>query len=303
MSSILSSKEDIPAFFRDVFDETLCEVFASYLGALDDFPYTVLLSEKHINPMMLCIIRNAVYVFEKSEAVRVHAIHRNNLNYLEIGKELLHAWMHINLIDIPNVHLKIKFNITCEYMFEPIIHTIRNFHIHESILRHEPADISEQLNPENFKGLKSENYKLVNFAKGCILPGEKVLSYLYQPTVHAKTWGIINRIVLYPHISVLTNKEWIFIKDGSISSKSVCKVPYGGLWYYVPLYRITEVRVIALEDNTVKQQVVLSNGEMIEYIYHSSLKEQVTAFTVKITHALPKQNKDQATCLVFVLFK
>ena len=275
---IINADSEIPEYFR--------EVFAEALEVTDAFPHTVLLPVSKKMHQMLSIVRNCIYIFEKTESVKTYIVNKSNFNYLETGKVLLNSWININLIDIPNTHLKIKYNTTCEAMFSPIIRKIRSFYINEGAMGLAAEEGAPLMNVETFESIRSQNYKLANYAEECIMPNEEVKSFLYQPVVLGKTLFPWSKIVLYPHLSILTDKEFIFIKDGSVKSKDMVRNPHGGIWYYIPLHRIVEIQMGAFEENRVEMEVFLKGNEVIEFVYESSLKEQVEAISVSAFRSL-----------------
>lgn len=279
---LLEDTEDIPVAFKEAFEEVLSENFITYTKGFDTFPYTILLPDIQNSQTMISLVGRAVYVFEKKESVHTYAINKRNFNYLEVGKVLLYSWININLIDLPNIHLKMRFNAASEFMFDPIIKKIRSFYISPYQTEASIQSAAKPSGLECFKSLKTENYKLVNYAKDCIMPNQKVLDYLYQPAVYTHMLPASQKLLLHAHISVLTDKEWIFIRDGAVLPRGFAKTPHGGVWYYIPLSRITRIMIIPEDDDKITQQVILSNDEIVEYTYYETLKDKVNTFTEKI---------------------
>lgn len=82
----------------------------------------------------------------------------------------------------------------------------------------------------------------MNYSREAILPGERVLSTVYQLQIIIKSFRVFNKIISLSHILIQTDKELILIEDENSEKKSN-SARYGGVWSYIPLKKIKGITV------------------------------------------------------------
>jgi hypothetical protein len=240
---VLKSHEDLPSAFRDkVPDEK------------SNFPYTVFIPEERVSPFqakrnaqLLCLYDDRLVILEAIQDNVVSTTYLlNTMTALEHGRVLLNSWLNINTVSQSKTF---TFNTVSEPVFQPIIDAVR-----PTVENSDSQMLAVKRQQETAKlgYLWKENIKYFNYGKRSILPGENILESVYQPDISISRLNFFKKPVLHKyqtgHLTILTDKELIFIKE-SKPTKKVKETAYGNLFTYVPLQQIQQV---SFEQNAEK---------------------------------------------------
>ncbi|HEX3044931.1 MAG TPA: hypothetical protein VHY08_09250 [Bacillota bacterium] len=258
------------------------ESFTGFFQKLDTdqtlFPYTVFTPpdrcyRSRSNPKLICLFDDRIYVAEKLKKEIVGRCYlMNQIIYLEMGTMLLHSWFKIcGIVNDQVASITVEYNTVVEHLFKPIIEKIRAaiYHLEKT------DDLMERMKKETkkFDYLIKENYKYMNFGKKSLLPGTEVSQILLQPDIRVKYWKYFTRTISLVHQTILTDKELIIIKEGADSNH---RVRYGGIWCYIPLYKITKLDVTRnLEEDVYKLSVNLPENIAMNTLFSADQKPQL----------------------------
>jgi hypothetical protein len=244
--------EEIPSFFQN------------YVSKAEPFPYLVYSpqdqwGQRATNAKLTCVYRDRIVFLEKLQD-RVHeaSYFYQDINYIEQGSVLLYSWITINgLIDGKLSTATVEYNAVVGYLFMSVIKAFRESRLFPG------GNTGEQ---ELFKldFLKSANYKFLNYSRESVLPGEKIVRVVYQQEEYEKFLLFFSKTRISAHVTILTDKEIIIIKDEENRSfMPQRQAKYGGTRTYIPLKRICKLN---LETSEEKQVITL----VIEFIYNTA---------------------------------
>lgn len=271
-AKLVSDAKDIPQSFTKFFqkiDQTPTP-----------FPYTVYAPPdrgyRHkSNPKLICLYDDRIYIAEKiKKQVVSHCFIFDDINYIEMGKMLLHSWLKINgAVDGQLSSIRVEYNTVVEGLFIQIQKRIRAT-LH-NLEKTDNSEIQFRKEQQKFDYLSSENYKYMNYGKDSLLPGTEVYQILLQPDIRVKFWKYFMRTISFVHQTILTDKELIIIKDED-GSKMGYQMRYGGIWRYIPLNKINKLDVINnMEGDLYTLSVYLPENVTISNLFTANQKPQL----------------------------
>jgi len=259
--------------------ESLPEVFVEPYRALvspfGKLPYTVFVPPQskniRIKPVerLLCETGESMLVFEHVNGQVITSAHPYaDIVSFELGYILLYSWFSINTLarDGTTNALAVEFNQANLRHFEPFFRRLR------------PApEISEQFNPQTerakFEFLSNQNFKYMNFALECLLPGERVIQSLYQPTVRLDGFSLFGHVITHPsalsHLLVLTESEIILIGEADQVSEEE-RGKYGGVWRFLPLNKLLSVSISPAAGERFSLRLAFSPNLQLERQFDSA---------------------------------
>lgn len=274
--------EDVPEIFKGAFEYLVDEG-----GAL---PYAVLTPRfegfiRRENQKLVYILDHKVSILEDAKEGLLETCYDLwDIHYLEVGRILLKAWIKIVGVaaDRLQVSSKLKFNTVTAYMFAPIIENIRTNGVGSY-----QADVS--LGTGVLDNLGQENFKLKNFAREGLLPGEQVIEVLLQPEVKRNLFSISGRSLYRgtspAHVSILTDRELILIRDGD-GGRWGRGDRRGGVWNYIPLGRIASVSISTRPDDLLVNSISLAGGDQIHTVHSPAFRVELERFVDKVEDEL-----------------
>jgi hypothetical protein len=261
--------------------------FNGHFKSTDDFPYTLLapFNGSFLKPTyekLVSCTQDSLTIFERyPERINVTAYKLDAITYIETGSVLLYSWLTINGIDQDgrSSATTIKFNTVGDGLFLPILARIRG-----------QADYSSenQLAAEQakFDYLSVLNYKFMNYGRRSLLPGDRVQRIVLQPELRKEFLRLFGKSVwqlIFPaHILILTNHEVISIRDASKTAS------YGGIWNYVPLEKISSVKLSEEGNGKLKLCLELPGQNGVELSFEASRKAEVETLQVEIQKLISK---------------
>ena len=228
----LPSYEEIPPGFQAVFSKP----------AASQFPYTILLPKEQLslfhkqNARLLCLYEDRLEIFEAVRDRSLSASYPLNAGIsLEYGKILLNSWLKLHTA---SQSITINFNSVTENLFKPVIDAIRPAITAEDS-RHVLNNRQHVLSKLEF--LRTINLKYFNMGIRSLMPGSKLLGFVYQPDILLTTLNFFNKPVfskyLTCHLSLLTENELILIKE-SKRTKGKKEALYGVIFTFIPYQQI-----------------------------------------------------------------
>ncbi len=278
-ASLVQSPAEIPSNYRAAFN-----ALPNRTGA---FPYTVRTPSyagfiHRENEKLVCWLDETLYVIEPNgNRITTTRYARNDIHAIEFGKILLQAWLTIRGVagDGALQTTTLKFNTVTDYLFAPFIDQFRNA----------PPNSAAQPNPERaqFDYLSNLNFKFMNLGRSSILPNEHVIAILLQPELLATASFLdrfFHRVITPAHLSILTDRELVLIRDEIANPHNASVNRYGGIWNYVPLCAITSV-ALAETDRALGLSIHLSAHDQLDVLFAPANREAFGDFVNQIERA------------------
>jgi hypothetical protein len=262
------------------------DIYRDFFNTLPVFPYIVLTPSYEgflvkVDPKLVCIFDNQIYVLEhRSNRLEVTCYPVQNVNYIEAGAILLKSWIKISGVTSNGLASStFQFNAVTQLFFYPIIEPVRL----TSPSSNPPTDL--QTEREKFDYLLNLHFKFMNYARRSILPGEQVIASLLQPEIQAKVLTLLNKTFYHTispaHLSILTDREFIFIKEDP-EQWTANGTPHGGIWTYIPLNRITGVSLSERDHNTLTLSIHLPENDEVSAIFAIANRSELEQFVSQI---------------------
>lgn len=197
----------------------------------------------------------------------------------------MYAWVKINGIASDGVpsSCTLKFNAVTDYLLTLIIEKIRP-------ATGGLADTDRSLELAKFDYLARLNFKFMRHGRHSILPGEKVIHTVLQPEMRNKFFTVLgwsfSRIISTAHISILTDRELILIRDEEQSQWSR-DARYGATRSYIPLNKITSVSLASRKHDLLALSIHLPGNDQIVSLFSTSNEREVDLFLDRLEGLSP----------------
>jgi hypothetical protein len=280
---VIRSYDEVPDVYRRSF-----EVLVGH----SQFPYSVLTPSytgfiNRENEKLVCCLDGKIYVLEEVTDILTCTCYAiKDISYVEVGKALLQAWVKISGVADSGLPIttEFKFNTVTEHLFAPIVKKIRS-----------ATDYSQGIEPSieqsRFNFLNRANFKLMNYARHSLLPGEKVKHIILQPEICKEVVRLFGksffRTVCRSHLSILTDRELILIQEGT-GKRWGGDIRYGGVCHYIPLDKITSIALSGPEDELLTMCIRLPQGDCIDSLFSVSNRQEVDRFLTQFG-AIPEK--------------
>lgn len=278
-----TSLDKIPEGFQDS--------FKALLGDTRAWPYTLLMPTyegfiRQENARLVCSLGDNIHVLESAmNGITCASFPIQDISLVEQGEILLYAWVKICGIAGDGVprSCTLKFNAVTDYMFAPIIDKIRS-----AAGGLEEADRSREL--AKFDYLSRLNFKFMSYARGSLLPGEKVVYTILQPEMRRKTLTVLrwslSRIISTARLCILTDRELILIREEEQSQFSR-DARYGGARCFIPLNKIRSVSLTRREDDLLALSICLAGSDPVDCLFSTSNEREVGLLLDQLDRLLP----------------
>jgi hypothetical protein len=233
-TKVIESYEDVPSVYKGFFGKQLTDN--------QTIPYT-LLAPPLVKPAgkttekMICDADNAIHILEQNGSrVVTKSYPYQTVSMLEMGNVLLSSWFTISGVTSTGTAdiSTIDFNDSSIHHYETFMKKLRP-------LTRETGMNQFKVEKDKFNYLSANNFKLMSYARACLIDGETVQQIILQPEIRKPRWPMLGdrflKIVTLPHLTVLTSHELIFIEDIGRGNKAG-QPKYGGIWQYIPLRSI-----------------------------------------------------------------
>lgn len=261
---------EVPEAYRD----SLKAVF----GDTTVFPYTVLIPSHKgyaagTKEKLICCLDRLVCVLETvNDAVVSFCYPVEHISHVQMGSALLQSWLRIwgTTSDGIQNSSEFKFNSITNFLFTPIVKGMRPV---ECI-----AEVDHSQECSMFDDFGQINFKLMNFGRRSILPGERVVQTILQPEIRTETARFLGHPIYStlgaPHISILTDTELILVQDG-IGKRWGRSVVYGGVWDYIPLDKIASILLTETSGTVFTMSVSIQGEDRVDCLFESSNCQKV----------------------------
>jgi hypothetical protein len=280
----IESHDEVPQVYRASFE--------ALVGRVSKFPYTVLTPSyagfiRRAKEKLVCCVDGKVYVLEEARGDITSTCYPiGNISYIEVGTVLLQSWVKIRGVASDGVltSSEFKFNTVTDHLFTPIVERIRP-----------AADCSERTDLDversKFNYLSRLSLKLTNYARRSLMPGERVVHFILQQEVRAEVFRLLGRslfrTISVPHLSILTDKELIIVRDG-IGKQWGKGVRYGGVWHYISLKKIASILLTDGDNDLLIMSINLPGNDRIDALFSVSNRREVDLFLTRFESLVPE---------------
>jgi hypothetical protein len=279
----VESSADLPQFYQSYMDELLAGRAFPYAVLTPTFPGFMHRENEHL----IFSLDRHLYVLERhKQQLNVVRYVLADIHYVEVGAILLYGWLKLSgSADGQLVTSTLRFNVVTDRLFVPFVNQIR-----PAARPFAAGDLSAE--QDKFDYLMSVNFKFMNYARRSLQPGERVIQPLLQPEIRAKLITVFGRslyrTVALSHIHILTDTEWIIIRDDERSPGGNGRVRHGGVWDYVPLDRIRAVVLTPRHDGRLVLTIQLPHGDQIDSVFAASQRDKLTTFFDRLVQVAPQ---------------
>jgi hypothetical protein len=274
---LAASYAEVPEAYRPFFDSLPP-------GKADPFPYTVITPtfRGFLSPekeKLICRIDQTLHVLETADTrLREIRYPLDGIHRIETGSILLHAWLTINGIDADGkaAATTVRFNSVTEHLLAPFVEGFR------AAVAGPSAGTEPDLSA--FDPLEETHFKFMNYGRKTARPGERVIQILVQPELRRTYFRLpgftVSRRIAPAHMAIVTDSELIIVRDDPRQGDR--PHPYGGIWNYIPLKKISRVTLLPAEDDSFLLSILLPQNFRIGLPYQSSLHREATKLTQNI---------------------
>ncbi len=274
------SDAEVPEIYRSFYD---------VLGAekREPFPYTVITPTYKgfltpENEKLVCRVDQNIFVLEKIDGRLVSICYPlDGIFRIETGTILLSSWLTINGLDpdgVPNA-TTLRFNSVTEPLLAAFVDGFR------TAIAGPAADETAAPDLSVFDSLEELHFKFMNYGRKTLRAGEKVVQTVLQPelrNIFFRLFGfMLSRQITPTHLAILTDSEFILIRDDD-SRHWRKEHPYGGIWNYVPLKKISSVSLSQTEEDILILTIRLPKKVRLDALYQVSLRAEVMKLQQRI---------------------
>lgn len=264
--------------------EGIPQIFKEFIPQMEPFPYIIYSppdawGNRKTNGKLTCMYQDRIVVLEvMGKKVTVVCYWFKDINYIEQGTMLLYSWIGINgLIDDKLSVSIVEYNSVVVDLFDRIVKTIRQVY-----LMLDNMDGDQDLSKLEF--LNKLNYKFLNYSHESILPGEKIIGTVYQPDISEKVLIVFKRTVTLAHLTILTDKEIIIIKNEElVKVKREYDFKHGGVWAYIPLDKIINMTINVNEKKGLLTLILFVKENAISLLFSLLKQQDLEVLRKKIT--------------------
>lgn len=252
--------------------DSFCEALDMEFGA--KWPYSVFIPPNKWDtagkrPKVFSMVEDGIMYFEdmKTEVKQVFYPFEDIL-YVEIGRMLLSSWMTIHgMVHGQYRQSTISYNTVRDDLFDPIIERIRTCITPDEALL-------EGQNGERLSDLKQLDMKFLNYTKNSLLPGEKIINIIYQPSVQEAHQQTMSELPEHTHAVVLTDNELILIKEDNHKYKNIHS-NYGVVKEFIPLTHIAEMSTEEAQ-SSLKMHVNLNDKDELDRTFTDDQSDKLS---------------------------
>ena len=253
----IKAQEDIPAPFQTTFPQVE-----------ESFPYTIFIPEEKLskfqqrNSKLVVVFNDHIMLLEQLEnEIKILSSQFTDVFAIEHGVVLLKSWLNI---ETQAGTLAINFNTTNDYLFIPIVNTIR-----QQMMTHHHQDLPATKTPlekhdlSKFDFLDKLNFKFMNYGRRSVQTQDSVLVVAYQPEQTLKDVQLFRKTLYRRYktdfLITLTEAELILIKEDE-RIRTNFSPAHGGVFTYIPRHLIEDIAFISHpEDSNCLMEITLLN--------------------------------------------
>ncbi len=265
----------------------LPEVYQPFMDGLlarrGDFPHAVLTPTfrgflKQENERLVFSLNEKLYILEKSgEQITPVVYPLEQVNYVELGVILLHAWLKVSGLDADGAWRAstLRFNSVTDMYFDPFIQQVRQ-------LAGAALDVDRKQEKARFDCLERVSFKFMNYGRRSLLDGERVEGFVFQPEISYPRlsfgrWTTWRKMLFPAHLSIFTDRELILVRDDPASDAYRSHARYGGIWDFIPRRNITAIDLREQENDALSVSIHLPHNDRLDLLFDGPRCEQISA--------------------------
>ncbi len=273
-SKVIESHEDIPVVYRSYFDK--------YVGNEQSFPHVILTPPLDKFPRtttekLICDTDDVIYIFERhGNQITASSYSYRDICEVELGIILLDSWLTLSGKTSQGEagFSTIEFNTASMRHFATILNKLRSA---PQVM--DKAQFTAE--KDKFDHLSAVNFKFMNYGRESLIPGETVLQILLQPEIRQPLWTLFGKtfykIISLAHLTILTDKELILIRDTERGKASQIS-RYGGVWQFIPLSCLASWTLSESANERLTLSIRCHPGKTIEKIFEVSSQLELEQF-------------------------
>ena len=251
-------------------------IFKEFVPEIEPFPYIIYSppdswGNRQTNGKLTCMYQDKIVVLEAMKnKVNEVCYWFKDINYIEQGTMLLYSWIGIHgSIEGKLSTSIVEYNAVVVALFNRIVKTMRQVQLMLD-------NIGDDRDLSKLEFLHKSNYKFLNYSHESILPGEKIIGTVYQSDIYEKFLIVFKRTITLAHLTILTDKEIIIIKDEElVEVKREYDFKQGGVWAYIPLHKIINMTINVNEKKGVLNFVIFVKEGVISLLFSSSKQQDL----------------------------
>lgn len=263
----------------DPVPEAFQRSYEALLSSATGQPYTVYLPpyrriKDSTNGRLVCCLGANVHVLEDDGGQVTSVCYPvEQVSFIEVGRSLLYSWIRLygQTTGGGATVTDLRFNSVTDYVLAPMVAWAR-----PGASTSEEVDLAAER--DKFSYLRQVNFKLGNYSRSSIAPGERVIQHIYQPEIRVEALRLLG-LPLYKkrsnaHMIILADKELILIQDGAFNRLGR-HAAYGGIWHYIPLDKIASISIAGTEDNLLTLSIAVPGHDRLDLLYSPSLRPEL----------------------------
>lgn len=272
---LIENPAQLPLAYRAVLAERFgAEMPSAFMVLVPAFENEALALPERV----LLALDGVLYILTRSrEQVTVHAYRFEDVSSVETGLVLLQSWLTLEgrTTDGAWLTTTLAFSTASRALLQPFVQHIRT------------AGPVAPLEAESLSAINLDE-KFIRYAQESLLPGERVLAWLWRPditldTALASLWPFY-QAERVNHLTLLTERALILIWD-KIPTTEGEEEAYGAVWRYIPLRHIKGVAVQEDAAGT-PSLVLLGDAFTLERVFTVNQRIELDELVQKIAAAV-----------------
>ncbi len=235
------------------------------------FPYIVLTPSyagflHRAREKLICCSDRQIYILEiQRQTLKCTTFAYENISSVEVGTCLLNSWITLRGTTDNGLLAAstFRFNLVTDYLFRPILEKVR-----PATNLASGADC--KIEQAKFDCLAQANYKFMSYARRSIRPGAQVIQFVWQPELCTRLFTLFGQTLYHSlacaHIVILTDSELIIIREEKHANWEGGQ-PYGGIWKYIPLNKITFAALTEAAGDLATLSIELPHNEQVTSLF------------------------------------
>jgi hypothetical protein len=265
----IESYADVPAVYRSFFEPAL--------GGGREFPYTLLIPAIEgiffrTREVLLSDFGDGIHLLERSgSSYEARCYPFQGISSIEVRTILLDTRLNITSLTGSGAHESstLRINTACSHLFAPLLERMR-------LAPGGPPGAPRSLHSKAFDHWNSLNYKFMNYARGSLLGGDRVMHAILQPEIRSNQVTVLGRTfyrTIAPTLAcILTERELILIRE---DIRLVGGYLYGCIWDYIPLGKIADIALNARDNRLLVLSLQLPGDTALEYQFQTAARTEI----------------------------
>ena len=272
----IESYADVPVVYQGFFEPVL--------GGGREFPYTLLIPAIEgiffrTREVLLSGFGDGIHLLERSgSSYEARCYPLQGISCIEVRTILLDTRIKIAGLTGSGAHESstLRINTACSHLLAPLLERIR-------LASGGLPEAAPSPDAGAFDHWNSLNYKFMNYARGSLLGGDRVMHAVLQPEIRSNQVTVLGQTfyrTIAPTLAcILTERELILIRE---DIRLVGGYRYGGIWDYIPLSKITDIALNARDNRLLVLSLQLPGDTALEYQFQTAARTEIETLLDKV---------------------